>query len=111
MNKISEPLTTLDEATQALYNRAIADPSSLTDRERRIITHRPPPEEEDALCRTACGQSMSELVTKAIQKRDSLTWREAHLLSAGVIPNQAGRLLSELVRMSETDRDLTHQAA
>ena len=111
MNKISEPLTTLDEVAQALYNRAIADPSSLTDRERRIITHRPPPEEEDALCRTACGQSMTELVTKAIQNGDSLTWKEAHLLSAGVVPNQAGRLLSERVRMSKTDRDLTHRAA
>lgn len=103
------PLT-LDEATRTLYNRAITNPSSLTDAERRTITHRPPPEEEDALCRTACGQSMSELVTKAIQNGDSLTYNEAHLLTAGVVPNQAGRLLTERARLSAADRDLTHRA-
>lgn len=100
----------LDEAIRALYNRAINDPSSLTDAERRTITHRPPPEEEDSLCRAACGLSFSKLVTKAIQNPDSLTYNEGHLLTAGVVPNQAGRLLSERVRLSPEDRDLVHRA-
>jgi hypothetical protein len=64
----------LDEAIRDLYNRAISDPSSLTDAERRTITHRPPPEEEDTLCHAACGLSFSNLVTKAIENRDSLTF-------------------------------------
>ncbi|KAA8652734.1 hypothetical protein EYZ11_013039 [Aspergillus tanneri] len=103
------PLT-LNEATRTLYDRAIADPSSLTDAERRTITHRPPEEEENALCQKACGQSMSELVSRAVQNGDSLSYNEAHLLTAGVIPNQAGRLLSEQARLSAADRDLTHRA-
>ncbi|KAF7121923.1 hypothetical protein CNMCM5793_009477 [Aspergillus hiratsukae] len=101
----------LDEDTRTLYNRAITDPSSLTDAERRIITHRPPPEEEDALCQAACGQSMSELVAKAIHNGDALTYNEARLITAGVVRNQAGRLLTERARLSAADRDLTHRAA
>jgi hypothetical protein len=101
----------LDEATRTLYNRAISDPSSLTDAERRIITHRPPPEEEDALCRAACGQSMSGLIAKAIHNGDALTYNEAHHITAGVVRNQAGRLLSERARFSAADRELTHRAA
>ena len=31
----------LDEVTRTLYNRAITNPSSLTDAERRSITRRP----------------------------------------------------------------------
>lgn len=53
---------------------------------------------------------MSELVTKAIENRDLLTYNEARLLTAGVIPGQAGRLLSERARLSAADRDLTHRA-
>lgn len=100
----------LDEATLALYNRAINDPSSLTDAERRTITNRPPPEEEDSLCRAACGLSFSELITKAIQNSDSLTYKEGHLVTAGVVPNQAGRLLDERMRLSPEERDLLHRA-
>ncbi|KAL2811814.1 hypothetical protein BDW59DRAFT_155469 [Aspergillus cavernicola] len=59
------PLT-LDEATRTLYNRAISEPSSLTDQERRLITHRPPAEEEITLSRNACGLTMNELIVKAI---------------------------------------------
>jgi hypothetical protein len=58
---------TFDEATYTLYNRAITNPSSLTDEERRIITCRPLLEEVDALCRGRCGQRLSGLVKKAIE--------------------------------------------
>ncbi|PHH89145.1 hypothetical protein CDD83_6596 [Cordyceps sp. RAO-2017] len=100
----------LDEAIQVLYRRAIADPSSLSDEERRKITHRPPVEEEDSLCREACGLSMGELITKAIQNEDSLSYEEARLVISGVFPNQSARLLHRRVRLSEADRDLTFQA-
>ncbi|GAM42960.1 hypothetical protein TCE0_044r17390 [Talaromyces pinophilus] len=115
----------LDEETRALYNRAIADPTSLTDPERRRITHRPPPDEEDALCRQACGSSMTELVAKAIAIHNNgsatgtstgtedlvLTYKEAHHITAGVVPGQPGRLLSYRARLSKEEQDLTHKAA
>lgn len=114
----------LDEETRALYNRAIADPASLTDAERRRITHRPPADEEDALCRQACGSSMTELVAKAIAIHNNgsaighstgtddlvLTYKEAHHITAGVVPGQPGRLLSYRVRLSKEEQDLTHKA-
>ncbi|KAJ6049576.1 hypothetical protein N7444_006292 [Penicillium canescens] len=46
-NEDESPLA-LDEAARALYRRAIDNPSSLTDEERRTVTPRP---EEDELCR------------------------------------------------------------
>jgi hypothetical protein len=66
----------LDEVTRTLYNRAIANPSSLTDAERRSITRPPPQQEEDDLCRNRCGLSFSELVSKAARNRESLTYQE-----------------------------------
>lgn len=115
----------LHEETRALHNRAIAEPATLTDVERRRITHRPPAEEEDALCRQACGSSMTELVAKAVAIHNNgsainpstgtedllLTYKEAHLILGGAVPWQSGRLLSERARLSEADRDLTHRAA
>ncbi|PIG89569.1 hypothetical protein AARAC_003185 [Aspergillus arachidicola] len=61
----------LDESTRTLYNRAISDPSSLTDQERRLVTHRPLPEEENTLCQNACGLSMDELIAKAIDSNNN----------------------------------------
>lgn len=88
----------LDDATRALYNRTITKPSSITDAERRAITHRPSPEEEDKLCRAECGINMSELITKATNDGDSLTYTEARLLTGGLVPRQAEKLLHERIR-------------
>ncbi|KAL2811008.1 hypothetical protein BJX63DRAFT_444413 [Aspergillus granulosus] len=124
----------LDEPTRTLYNRAISNPSSLTDQERRLITHRPPQEEENTLCRNVCGLSMDELVAKAINSNSNnnnnddddgprtshslsltlpLSHEEARLLSAGVIrvvQNQGFKILSEVARLSPEDRDLKGRA-
>ncbi|GCB17407.1 hypothetical protein AAWM_00292 [Aspergillus awamori] len=114
----------LDESTRTLYNRAISNPSSLTDQERRLITHRPPPDEEDTLCRNACGLSMGELVTKAINSSNNhssgndgfplsspgLSYKEASLLTAGVVQGQSGHILFEVARLSSEDRDLKARA-
>ncbi|KAL5048335.1 hypothetical protein BDW71DRAFT_177467 [Aspergillus fruticulosus] len=114
----------LDEPTRALYNRAISNPSSLTDQERRLITHRTPPDEEDTLCRNACGLSMGELVAKAINSSNNngnyndgfplsslgLSSKEASLLTAGVVKGQSGHILSEVARLSPEDRDLKARA-
>lgn len=113
---IRTPLV-LDKSTRTLYNRAISDPSSLTGQERRLITYRSPPDEEDTLCRIACGLYMGEIVTKAINssnnndnKKDdfplsslSLSYKEASLLTAGVVKGQSGHILSEVVRLSPED--------
>ncbi|GIC94201.1 uncharacterized protein Aud_010699 [Aspergillus udagawae] len=53
---------------------------------------------------------MSAVVAKAIHNGGALTSNEAHLLTAGVVRNQAGWLLAERVRLSAADRDLTHRA-
>ncbi|PKY07022.1 hypothetical protein P168DRAFT_86407 [Aspergillus campestris IBT 28561] len=101
----------LDEATRALYRRAIEDPTSLTDEERRIVTHRPPRPEEDEHCRNACGLSHPELVRKCIDHADNLSYKETSLILAGVVPWEAGKQLSYRVRLSGADRDLLHKAA
>ncbi|KAJ5169271.1 uncharacterized protein N7482_004865 [Penicillium canariense] len=122
----------LDESTRTLYNRAISDPSSLTDQERRLINQRPPPDEENTLCRNACGLSMDELITKAINNNNNnninnsndddddddglslsslgLSYKEASLLTAGVVEGQPGHILSEVARISPEDRDLKARA-
>ncbi|KAL4972957.1 hypothetical protein BDW66DRAFT_169051 [Aspergillus desertorum] len=88
----------LDESTRALYNRAIFNPSSLTDQERRLITHRPPPDEEDTLCRNACALPMGELVAKAINSGNNN------------VKGQSGHILSEVARLSPEDRDFKARA-
>jgi hypothetical protein len=124
----------LDEATRALYTRAISDPSSLADQERRLITRRPPPEEEDALCRGACGLSMDELIAKAINSNihdtndtnehirnyDSLALPdlplseiEAGILTVGVagaVQKRTLEFINEWARLSPEDRDFKQRA-
>lgn len=108
-NEDRSPLV-LDAATRALYRRAIENPSSLTDEERRTVTHRPPGPEEDERCRQACGLTFSELVRKAIDHRDSLSYHEAGLLVGGLIPGEAGRWFRYRLRLSEADQNLLHAA-
>ncbi|CAG9989160.1 unnamed protein product [Clonostachys byssicola] len=100
----------LGDATRELYRRAIANPSSLSDAERRKILRHPPLEEEDASSRELCGSTMSELVTKAIQNHKSLTYQESKLLVGRPNENYPGEMLREKLRMSESDRDLLSKA-
>lgn len=119
----------LDESTRTLWNRAIRDPSSLTDQEIRLILHRPPPGQENTLCQNACGLSMDELITKALNSNINnnnnnnnnnndviplsslgLSRKEASLLTAGVVEGESGRILSEVARLSTEDRDLKERA-
>ncbi|RDW90006.1 uncharacterized protein DSM5745_01781 [Aspergillus mulundensis] len=106
----------LGDATRTLYNRAISNPSSLTDQERRLITRRPPAEEENTLCQKECGLTMDELIAKAINSNDkntngpALSNQESRLLLSGVVKGESGRILSERVRLSLEDRDLMSRA-
>ncbi|KAL4895751.1 hypothetical protein BDV59DRAFT_199737 [Aspergillus ambiguus] len=92
---------------RTLYRRAIDNPSSLTDEERRIITYRPSDPEEDERCRHACGLIFSELVRKAINKRDSLSYHEAALLIGWHIPGEARR--SEEIRDARANAGTVHR--
>lgn len=100
----------LSDATRPLYEKAIADPSSLRDEERREILQRLPRKEEDALCHDICGSTMSELVTNAVQDPDSLVYMEVHLLVAGLPRDRNRKMLQQSVRLSKEDRDLHYKA-
>ncbi|GLI77005.1 hypothetical protein PoHVEF18_005287 [Penicillium ochrochloron] len=117
----------LDEANRTLYNRAISDPSSLTNQERRLIAHRPRPDEENTLCRNACGLSMDELINKVINSINdnnrnvvehdgsslsslALSYKEASLLTVGVVKGQTSHSLFGVARLSPEDRDLKARA-
>ncbi|CAI6016576.1 unnamed protein product [Clonostachys chloroleuca] len=107
--RVRDPLD-LDDATRELYRRAIVNPSSLSDAERRKILRRPSREEEDASSRELCGSTMSELITKAIQNHESLTYQESKLVMGRPKESYPGEMLREKLRMSESDRDLLSKA-
>ncbi|KAL4881074.1 hypothetical protein BJY04DRAFT_189841 [Aspergillus karnatakaensis] len=97
-----------------LYNRAISGPSLLTDEERRLITYRPPRDEESELCQSSCGLSMDQLVQKAISSKDNrsirLSCRELDFLTPGGARKEFGRIISEVARLSPEDRVLKGRA-
>ncbi|KAB8205700.1 hypothetical protein BDV34DRAFT_235067 [Aspergillus parasiticus] len=101
------PLT-LDESTRILYNRAISNPSSLTDQERRLITHRPPSEEENTL--SINGNNNNNSDDDDLSLSLGLSNKEARLLTAGVVQGQLGRILSEVARFSSEDQYLKARA-
>ncbi|KAJ4135109.1 hypothetical protein NW768_004726 [Fusarium equiseti] len=104
------PPLTLDDSARALYERAIADPSMLSDEERSKILQRLPREEEDSLCYDICGSTMSELVTKALQDPASLTYTEADLVITGVPRNRDSNMLQQSRRLRGTDKGLYYKA-
>ncbi|CAG7559984.1 unnamed protein product [Fusarium equiseti] len=104
------PPLTLDDSTRALYERAVADPSTLSDEERRKVLQRPPQEEEDSLCYDICGSTMSELVTKARRDPASLTYTEADLVIAGVPRNRDSDMLQQSRRLRGAEKDLYYKA-
>lgn len=107
----SIPKTTLDGATRAVYHRAIDDPSSVTDDERRRITNRPPQVGEDAFCRRKCGYNMSELVAKAAQQDSPLSYVEAQILAYGIDKDRYLKVAEFRRRLtSNEDRELCYSA-
>lgn len=66
---------------RALFNRAIADPTSITGAERNEIRRLPPPDEEDRIIReTLTCNSKAELVSKAAASPETLTTEEVDYL-------------------------------
>ncbi|CAF3601625.1 unnamed protein product [Fusarium graminearum] len=105
------PPLTLDDTTRELYERAVADPSSLSEEERRGILQKPHREEEDSLCHDICGFTMPELVAKAVQYPNSLSYLETDLIVRGVSKDRNKKRLDEAMRLIPTDKDLWHKAS
>jgi hypothetical protein len=74
----------LSDASRALHERAIGYRASLTETERRRILDRPTQEEEDALCHQQTGLTYNEILEKALDCPDNVTYQECHILTRGV---------------------------
>jgi hypothetical protein len=74
----------LSDVSRALHERVIGDRPSLTEAERRQVLGRPTQEEEDALCRQQTGLTYKDILEKALNAPDNLTYQECHILTRGV---------------------------
>lgn len=101
---------TLENSTRDLYTRAINEPTSLTDEERRVINRRPTGPVEDQLCQDACGMTFSELARKCIDQKDDVRYQEAEILLTGPNPSQTAHELNFSARSGEADRELWRNA-
>ncbi|KJZ69801.1 hypothetical protein HIM_10819 [Hirsutella minnesotensis 3608] len=99
----------LDDATRELYERAVDDPSSITDAEMRTITLRPPPEQEDELCREKCGLPFEQVVQKAL-RREKLNYDEAEVLRQGLRWKHRTDTGALQLRQAQDDKQLRHAA-
>jgi len=60
------------EGLDALYRRAIADPSSLSEAEINVILEWVSPEDEDSLCRQETdGKSRADLIAQALAQPEA----------------------------------------
>ncbi|EHK43390.1 hypothetical protein TRIATDRAFT_310935 [Trichoderma atroviride IMI 206040] len=78
------PPTRLSAEEKALYLRIIADPASVTRADKNKVYEKPPPDEEDRLCKDKTGMTMEQLRHKALSNPDALTEDECDILAYGV---------------------------
>ncbi len=64
-----------------LFNKAIEDPTSLTEKDRLDVLDWVPEAEADERCRGACGLPWQELITKAVDKPENLTSDEVSFVT------------------------------
>ena len=69
-----------------LFNKAIEDVTSLTEKERLDVLDWVPEAEADERCRGACGLPWQELITKAVDKPENLTSDEVSFITRGRCP-------------------------
>lgn len=79
----NRPPTRLSPEEKALYLRIIADPSSATRADKNQVYEKPPPDEEDRLCKDKVCITMEELRHKALSNPDTLTEDECDILAYG----------------------------
>ena len=81
-----------------LFNKAVEDPGSLTEKERLEILDWVPEAEADERCRNVCGMTWQELITTAVEKPENLTSDDISLI-------RAGRSTTYKIRGAEHKRD------
>ena len=82
-NPTLPPQNTLD-----LYHRAVHEPGSLTQEEKRLVLEYKLPDDADPLCRARCGIALEDLLSKAIEQPDTLTAAEAEFILNGRLMNR-----------------------
>lgn len=102
----------LDQNTLALYERAIVNPASITDEERRAINNLPSAEDEDRIVRETCGVSMAQLLTAATapSAAETLSLPEARIVLSSHVVDGPMEMLDRRWRMSPKDRELWSKA-
>ncbi|KAL7899504.1 hypothetical protein HDV64DRAFT_291513 [Trichoderma sp. TUCIM 5745] len=105
------PPTRLSPEEKALYLRIIADPASVTRADKNQVFEKPPPDEEDRLCKEKVGATMEELRHKALSNPDTLTEDECDILSYGVAKRDKsnGKPSFWKFHLVEDDRELSDQ--
>ena len=82
-----------------LFNKAVEDPSSLTEEDRLEILDWVPEAEADERCRYVCGMTWQELITTAVEKPENLTSND--ILFIGM-----GRWTTYMIRGAEHKREI-----
>ncbi|KAK1252982.1 hypothetical protein MKX08_004169 [Trichoderma sp. CBMAI-0020] len=105
------PPTKLSPEERALYLRIVADPASATRADKNKVYEKPPPDEEDRLCKEKVGVAMEELRHKALFNPDAMTEDECNILIRGVKKREKsnGRYSLWKFRLVEDDRELSRQ--
>ncbi|KAM0524432.1 hypothetical protein ACHAPE_000526 [Trichoderma viride] len=101
----------LSPEEKVLYLRIIADPTSATRADKNQVYEKPPPDEEDRLCKDRVGITMGELRHKALSNPDAMTEDECNVLIRGVMKREKsnGRCPLWKLHLVEDDRKLYHQ--
>lgn len=107
------PPTRLSPEEKALYLRIIADPASATRADKNQVYEKPPPDEEDRLCKNEVGITMEELRHKALSDPDAMTEDECNILIKGVKKREksSGRYRFWKSHLVEDDRELSRQVS
>lgn len=105
------PPTRLSPEEKALYLRIKADPASVTRADRNQVFEKPPPDEEDRLCKDRVGITMEELRHKALSNPEAMTEDECNTLIRGVRKREksSGRNLLWKFNLVEDDMELSRQ--
>lgn len=94
-----------------LWEKAKADPTSLTEEERLRILERWPLDDFNAKCQAICGMALEELLDKAANSPEDLTREEARMLIYGVEKRSLGDDPNlERLRWPSDLRDLQRKA-
>ncbi|KAL0934072.1 uncharacterized protein CTRU02_210871 [Colletotrichum truncatum] len=96
-----------------LYQRAIDDSTALTPAELHRILRRPPPEEEDQICRDRTGLTRQQIIAKALTEPETLSKTERQIIAQGVLydsSDMSSAWYVPLLELESEDRELAYSA-